>query len=141
MLRITQIFRQYEFKISCEYRKIRHLAFYNKDFLDKHPEIVPNRKTVSPDQDKSVHDARLLIPTLQDFFLAHPLIDPKTFLGDAAFDSIHLYESLLSGDTFGPHRHFDMAYIPLNERSKLKIQTSQSTRTAFPIVLMIPASQ
>ena len=99
---------------------IRHLAFYNKDFLDKHPEIVPNRKTDSPDQDKSIHDARLLIPTLQDFFLAHPLIDPKTFLGDAAFDSVHLYESLLSEDTFGSHRHFDKAYIPLNERSKLK---------------------
>lgn len=48
-----------------------------------------------------MHDARLLIPTLKDFFLAHPLINPKTFLGDAAFDSAGLYKALLSGDTFG----------------------------------------
>jgi hypothetical protein len=30
-------------------------------------------------------DARLLIPTLTDFFKKHPLINPKIFLGDAAF--------------------------------------------------------
>ena len=66
---------------------IRHLDFYNKDFLAKHPELEPNKKSDSPDEDKSIHDARLLIPTLMDFFKAHPLINPKTFLGDAAFDS------------------------------------------------------
>ena len=43
---------------------IRHLAFYNKDFLDLHPELVPNKKSDSPDEDKSIHDARLLLPTL-----------------------------------------------------------------------------
>lgn len=99
---------------------IRHLDFYNKDFLAAHPELIPNRKSDSPDEDKSIHDARLLIPTLLDFFKAHPLINPKTFLGDAAFDSVNIYDQLLSGDTFGPERHFSTAYIPLNERSKLK---------------------
>lgn len=47
---------------------IRHLAFYDKDFFASHPEIKIEKKSDSPDEDKSVHDARLLIPTLTDFF-------------------------------------------------------------------------
>ena len=58
---------------------IRHISFYNKDFLDSHPDIVVEKKSDSPDEDKCVHDAKLLIPTLKDFFLKHPLINPKTF--------------------------------------------------------------
>lgn len=104
---------------------IRHIDFYNKDFFSRHPDIILNKKSDSPDEDKSVHDARLLIPTLQDFFLAHPLIYPKTFLGDAAFDSVKLYKELLSGDTFGSDPdgsgiHFQKAYIPLNARAHLE---------------------
>lgn len=99
---------------------IRHIAFYNKDFIDSHPDIVVEKKSDSPDEDKSVHDSKLLIPTLKDFFLKHPLINPKTFLGDAAFDSAELYKHLLTGDTFGTDRHFTKAYIPLNARSGLK---------------------
>ena len=104
---------------------IRHVAFYNEDFFQKHPEIIIEKKSDSPDEDKSVHDARLLIPTLQDFFRAHPLINPKTFLGDAAFDSVMLYKLLLSGDTFGTDSsgdglHFSEAFIPLNSRAKLE---------------------
>jgi len=98
---------------------VRHLNLYNKDFLSAHPELIPNKKSDSPDEDKSIHDARLLIPTLQDFFKAHPLIHPKTFLGDAAFDSVGLYKSLLSGNTF-QDRHFGAAYIPLNSRAHLE---------------------
>lgn len=99
---------------------IRHIAFYDKDFLASHPEITVESKSDSPDEDKSVHDARLLIPTLVDFFKKHPVINPKTFLGDAAFDSVALYKELLSGDTFGKGRHFSKAYIPLNSRSGLE---------------------
>ena len=66
---------------------IRHISFYNKNFMISHPEIVVEKKSDSPDEDKCVHDAKLLIPTLKDFFVMHPLINPKTFLGDAAFDS------------------------------------------------------
>ena len=99
---------------------VRHLDFYNKDFLQSHPELVPNRKSDSPNEDKSIHDARLLIPTLHDFFMAHPLINPNIFIGDAAFDSVSIYEHLLSGNTFGKNKHFSKAFIPLNERSKLK---------------------
>ena len=99
---------------------IRHIAFYDKDFFDSHPEIVVEKKSDSPDEDKSVHDARLLIPTLIDFFKKHPVINPRTFLGDAAFDSVALYKELLSGDTFGKECHFSKAYIPLNSRSGLE---------------------
>ena len=93
---------------------IRHISFYDKDFLGAHPEIVLEKKSDSPDEDKSAFDTKLVIPTLQDFFRAHPLIAPKTFLGDAAFDAIAVYKDLLAGDTFGPDRHFGKAYIPLN---------------------------
>ena len=99
---------------------IRHISFYNKDFLNAHPQIVVEKKTDSPDEDKSVHDSKLLIPTLKDFFSKHPLIDPKTFLGDTAFDTVQLYKDLLSGDTFGYNKHFSKAYIPLNSRSHLE---------------------
>ena len=96
---------------------IRHLSFYNKDFMASHPEIVVEKKSDSPDEDKCVHDAKLLIPTLKDFFEKHPLINPKTFIGDAAFDSCQLYGELLTGSTFGENKHFAKAYIPLNPRS------------------------
>lgn len=99
---------------------IRHISFYNKDFMASHPDIIVEKKSDSPDEDKCVHDSKLLIPTLKDFFSRHPLINPKTFLGDAAFDTAALYKALLSGDTFGANKHFATAYIPLNTRSGLK---------------------
>ncbi len=99
---------------------IRHISFYNKDFMYAHPDIIIEKKSDSPDEDKSVHDSKLLIPTLKDFFSKHPLINPKTFLGDAAFDTAQLYKSLLTGNTFGNDKHFAKAYIPLNARSGLE---------------------
>ena len=101
---------------------IRHITFYNKAFMMSHPEIVVEKKSNSPDEDKCVHDSKLLIPTLKDFFSKHPLIHPKTFLGDAAFDAVELYQNLLTGNTFGNNQHFQQAYIPLNARSGLKDQ-------------------
>ena len=99
---------------------VRDISFYNQKFLEEHPDIVVEKKTDSPDEDKSVHDSKLLVPTLKDFFAKHPLINPKVFLGDAAFDSVQLYKELLSGDTFGIDKHFSKAYIPLNSRSHLE---------------------
>ena len=58
---------------------VRHIDFYNKDYFEKHPEIVIEKKSNSPDEDKAVHDSRLLIPTLKDMFKAHPLLNPKNF--------------------------------------------------------------
>ena len=109
---------------------IRAIEFYDKDYFSSHPEIERYKKTDAPDEDKSVGDARLLLPLLKDFFRKHPLINPKTFLGDAAFDSIDIYKSLLSGDTFGccpdgTPRIFEKAYIPL--RSGLKLTSPDYT--------------
>ena len=104
---------------------VRHIELYNRGFFEMHPEIILEKKSDSPEEDKSVHDARLLIPALQDLFAAHPLINPDTFLGDAAFDSAKLYKELLSGDTLGRDAdgngiHFRKACIPLNSRSGLE---------------------
>ena len=104
---------------------IRHLEFYNQDSSAAHSEIKIEKKSDSPDEDKSVHDARLLVPALLDFFRAHPLISPEFFLGNAAFDSAKIYKDLLSGDTFGTDPavnglHFKKAFIPLNSRAKLE---------------------
>lgn len=99
---------------------VRHISFYNKDFFSNHPGIKVEKKSDAPDEDKSVHDARLLLPTLRDFFKAHPLINPRSFLGDSAFDSAQIYKNLLTGDTFGKGIHFQKAYIPLNQRAGLE---------------------
>lgn len=93
---------------------VRDICFYNRDFLKAHPEIVIGKKSTSPDEDKSLADSKALIPSLKDFFRKHPLIHPKTFLGDAAFDSIEIYKYLLQESSF------EKAYIPL--KNKLKIE-------------------
>jgi hypothetical protein len=74
---------------------VRDISFYNKSFLDAHPSIVIDKKSDSPDEDKSLHDAKALIPVLKDFFEKHPLIIPNIFIGDAAFDSGNIYKALL----------------------------------------------
>ena len=99
---------------------VRHIEFYDKEFFAAHPEIVLEKKSDSPDEDKSSHDTKLVIPTLRNFFKAHPLLTPKTFLGDSAFDSVGLYKELLTGDIFGENSHFSKAYIPLNPRAGLE---------------------
>ncbi len=44
------------------------IFFYNKDFLEAHPEIIVDKKSNSPDENKSLHDTEALIPVLIDFF-------------------------------------------------------------------------
>lgn len=107
---------------------IRHISFYNKDFLTTHSDIVVEKKSDSPDEDKSVHDSKLL----KDFFSRHPLINPETFLGDAAFDTVGLYKSLLTGDIFGKDKHFQRVYIPLNARSSLENQDYTINEDGIP---------
>lgn len=92
---------------------VRDISFYNKDFLEAHPDIIVAKKSDSPDEDKSLAASKALVPTLKDSFCKHPLINPKTFLGDAAFDSIETYKYLLQEASFG------QAYIPLNGRISL----------------------
>ena len=92
---------------------VRDISFYNKDFLEAHPDIIVAKKSDSPDEDKSLADSKALVPALKDFFRKHPLFNPKTFLGDAAFDSIEIYKYLLQETSF------EQAYIPLNGRISL----------------------
>ena len=100
--------------------------------MASHPDITVEKKSDSPDEDKSVHDSRLLIPTLKDFFLKHPLINLKTFLDDAAFDTAALYPKLLTGNTFGDNKHFDKAYIPFNSRAGLEKQDYTLNENGIP---------
>lgn len=104
---------------------VRDITFYNKDFLMAHPDIVVGKKTDSPDEDKSLADSKALIPVLKDFFKKHPLINPKTFLGDAAFDSIEIYKYLLQ------EAPFEKAYIPL--KNKLRMEEAGYTVNADAI--------
>ena len=98
---------------------VRDITFYNKDFLNAHPNIIVEKKSDSPDEDKSLADSKALLPVLIDFFQKHPLINPKTFLGDAAFDTIEIYKALL--DDLG----FEKAFIPL--RTKLSMEENGYT--------------
>ena len=110
---------------------VRDIRFYNKDFLMSHPEIIIEKKSDSPDEDKSLADAKALIPTLMDFFKKHPLINPKTFLGDAAFDSVEIYKYLLQETSF------EKACIPLKNKLKME-EVELSITRAFPVVRIIP---
>ncbi len=56
---------------------------------------------------------KAFIPVLKDFFQKHPLINPKVFPGDAAFDSIEIYKYLLQDTSI------EKAYIPLKSKIAL----------------------
>ena len=43
---------------------VRSIDFYNKDYLASHPDIVVEKKSQSPDEDKSLTDSIALLPTL-----------------------------------------------------------------------------
>lgn len=70
---------------------VRHIAFLDDDFKQKHPNIEIDKKSDSPDEDKSIGDSSALKPVLQDFFELHPDFHPSIFLGDSAFDTIDTY--------------------------------------------------
>ena len=92
---------------------VRHIAFIDdEDFKSSHPDLILEKKTDSPDEDKSVGDAAALTPVLKDFFALHPDFHPDTFLGDSAFDSANLYGILMNDF------HFSKALIPYNPRNE-----------------------
>lgn len=98
---------------------VRSIDFYNKDFLDSHPDIVVGKKSKSPDEDKTIADSKALLPTLKDFKERHPNINPNIFLGDSAFDTIEIYKSLFED------YNFKKAFIPL--RVKLSMDNVDYT--------------
>lgn len=89
----------------------RYLAFLDNNFRQKHPEIQVDKKSDSPEEDKSISDSKSLKPVLTDFFSIHPGFKPHTFLGDSIFDTYATYPMLL--DDF----KFKRALIPLNTRN------------------------
>ena len=91
---------------------IRHISFLDDEFKTHHTELVINKKSDSPDEDKSIGDSSALKPVLEDFFSEHPDFHPHTFLGDSAFDTIDTYSFLK--DDF----NFQKAVIPYNPRNE-----------------------
>lgn len=95
---------------------VRHIAFLDDGFKAAHPEMPIEKKSDSPDEDKSIGDSSSLRPVLSDFFSLHPGFHYGTFLGDSAFDTIETYSFLR--DEF----HFSKALIPYNPRNESSLE-------------------
>lgn len=89
----------------------RNITFLDDTFKSKHPEIKIDKKSDSPDEDKSISDSKALRPVLTDYFNLHPNSKHHTFLGDSIFDSYPTYPMLM--DEF----KFKKVLIPLNLRN------------------------
>lgn len=106
---------------------VRHISFIDDDdFKASHPELVINQKSDSPDTDKYVGDSNCLVPVLNDFFAFHHNFHPKTFLGDASFDSFDLYKSLLHDFKFSK------ALIPYNPRNESPLKKVGYNSYGYP---------
>jgi hypothetical protein len=90
---------------------VRHISFLDDQFKSLHPEIELDKKSDSPDEDKSISDSKALKPVLTDFFTLHSGFHYDTFLGDSIFDSYSTYPMLI--DDF----KFKKVLIPLNPRN------------------------
>ncbi len=90
---------------------VHHITFLDNDFKKLHTELIIEKKSDSPEEDKSFGDSSALQPVLNDFFGLHQDFHPHTFLGDAAFDKLDHYKIL--HDTCG----FQKVLIPLNTRN------------------------
>lgn len=115
---------------------VRHISFVDDaDFKAAHPDLVVEKKTDSPDEDKSVGDASSLVPVLQDFFSLHPDFHSDTFLGDSAFDSADLYGKLFHDF------HFSKALIPYNPRNKSSLKKLVTMHMVIQPVITMPHLQ
>lgn len=113
---------------------IRHIAFLDDDeFKSNHPDMAVEKKTDSPDEDKSIGDSSALKPVLKDFFSAHPDFKPHIFLGDSAFDTIDIYGFLK--DDF----HFEKALIPYNSRNESTLTPVGYNEYGYPVCPNDPA--
>lgn len=105
---------------------IRHIAFLDDDFKAAHPEMSVEKKSDSPDFDKSIGDSTSLKPVLSDFFALHPDFHPDTFLGDSSFDSIETYGMLLHDF------YFSKALIPYNPRNESSLKKVGYNEYGYP---------
>lgn len=106
---------------------VRHIAFLDNNFKTSHPEMVVEKKSDSPDEDKSIGDANALKPVLQDYFSLHPTFHPDIFLGDSAFDSAEIYGFLKN------EFHFSKALIPLNPRNESSLPKVGYNLYGYPV--------
>ena len=106
---------------------VRHISFIDdSDFKSAHPDMIVEKKSDSPDEDKSVGDASALVPVLEDFFSLHPTFHPNTFLGDSAFDSAELYGKLMHDF------NFSKALIPYNPRNESTLKKVGYNQYGYP---------
>lgn len=105
---------------------IRHIVFLDDDFKATHPDMTIEKKSDSPDEDKSIGDATALKPVLSDFFSLHPGFHPDTFLGDSSFDTIETYGMLLNDF------HFSKALIPYNPRNESSLKKVGYNEYGYP---------
>lgn len=105
---------------------VRHITFLDDNFKAAHPEMPVEKKSDSPDEDKSIGDSSSLKPILSDFFQLHPHFHPDTFLGDSAFDAIETYGFLK--DEF----HFSKALIPYNPRNESTLKKVGYNEYGYP---------
>lgn len=113
---------------------VRNITFLDDDFKSKHPEIQIDKKSDSPDEDKSISDSKALRPVLTDYFKLHPNAPHDTFLGDSIFDSYATYPMLL--DEF----KFKKVLIPLNVRnSKPALSPIQYDENGWPLCSKDPS--
>lgn len=90
---------------------IRHISFLDEDFKQKHSELIIEKKSNSPDEDKSIGDSSALQPVLKDYMALHPSFNYHTFLGDSAFDKFDHYTFLKTTCSF------KRVIIPINTRN------------------------
>ena len=105
---------------------VRHIAFMDDGFKAAHPEVSVEKKSDSPDEDKSIGDSSSLRPVLSDFFGLHPAFHPDTFFGDSSFDTIEAYGFLK--DEF----HFSKALIPYNPRNESSLEKVGCNDYGYP---------
>ena len=105
---------------------VRDIVFLDDDFKAAHPELPVEKKSDSPEEDKSIGDSAALRPVLSDYFASHPGLHPDTFLGDAAFDSADVF-GFLKND-FG----FQKALIPLNPRNESPLKKVGFNEYGYP---------
>ena len=105
---------------------VRHITFLDDDFKASHPEMSVEKKSDSPDEDKSIGDSSSLKPVLSDFFSLHPQFHPDIFLGDASFDTIETY-GILHNDF-----HFSKVLIPYNKRNESSLKKVGFNEYGYP---------
>lgn len=105
---------------------VRDIAFLDDSFKESHPELPVEKKSDSPEEDKTISDSAALKPVLSDFFIAHPDFCYDTFLGDSAFDSAEIYGFLQN--VF----HFQKALIPYNPRNESTLKKVGFNEYGYP---------